>query len=98
MRLSKRDGPVGQGAGLIQAHHVHPGQALDRGKLLHQDPAPGERDRGHAEGDAGQQHQALRDHADQRRDRPAGDLPDVPMGGHPLITSSTATGPIAQVT
>ena len=77
------DGPVGQGAGLVQAHHVHPGQALDRGKLLDQDPAPGERDRGHAEGDAGQQDQALRDHADQRRDRPAGDLPYVPMGVPP---------------
>src|SRR6266481_3775411 len=28
------DRPVGEGAGLVQAHHVHPGQALDRGKLL----------------------------------------------------------------
>ena len=43
--------------------------------MLDQDPAPGEGDRGHAEGDAGQQDQALRDHADQRRDRPGGGLP-----------------------
>jgi len=42
----ERDGPVGQGAGLVEAHDVHPGQALDRGQLLDQDPAPGQRDRG----------------------------------------------------
>ena len=65
----ERDGPVGQGAGLVEAHHVDPGQALDGGKLLHQHPAAGQGDRGHAERDAGQQHQALRDHADQRGDR-----------------------------
>ena len=70
----KGDGPVGEGAGLIQAHHIHPGQALHRGKLLHQDPAPGERDRGRAEGDAGQQHQALRHHTDQRGDGRGGAL------------------------
>jgi hypothetical protein len=26
----ERDGPVGEGAGLVEAHHVHPGQALHR--------------------------------------------------------------------
>ena len=36
------DGAVGEGAGLVEAQHVHPGQALDRGQLLDQDPAPGE--------------------------------------------------------
>jgi len=75
----ERDGPVGEGAGLVQAHHVHPGQALDRGQLLHQDPAPGQGERGDAEGDAGQQHQALRDHANQRGDRPGGSLPYCPV-------------------
>ena len=49
----KGDGPVGEGAGLVQAHHVHPGQPLHGGKLLNQHPAPGEGDRGRAEGDAG---------------------------------------------
>ena len=68
------DGPVGESAGLVQAHHVHPGQALHRGKLLHQDPAPGQRDRGRAEGDAGQQDQPLRHHADQRGDGRGGAL------------------------
>ena len=71
----ERDGPVGQGAGLVDAQHVHPGQALDGGQLLHQDVAPGQGDRGHAEGDTGQQHQPLRDHAHQRRDRPGERLP-----------------------
>jgi hypothetical protein len=60
--------PSVRGAGLVQAHHVHPGQALHGGELLHQDPAPGQRDRGRAEGDAGQQDQSLRHHADQRGD------------------------------
>ena len=71
----ERDGAVGQGAGLVETDNVDPGQALDRGKLLHQHPAPGQGDRGHAEGDAGQQHQSLRDHADQRGDRPGQRLP-----------------------
>ena len=78
----ERDGPVGEGAGLVQAHHVHPGQALDGGKLLHQDPAPGERDRGRAEGDAGQQDQPLRDHADQRGDGRGGGLLPGFVGVH----------------
>jgi hypothetical protein len=30
----ERDGPVSRGAGLVEAHDVHPGHALDRRKLL----------------------------------------------------------------
>ena len=99
IRLSNAMVPSVRVPVLSRHTHVHPGQALDRGQLLHQDPAPGQRDRGHAEGDAGQQDQPLRDHADQRGDGPGGGLPPrTAWACSWLISSSTATGAIAQVT
>ena len=62
----------GEGAGLVQAHHVDPGQALHGGKLLHQHPTPGQGQGGEEERDAGEQHQAFGHHAHQGGHR-AGD-------------------------
>jgi hypothetical protein len=61
------DVALGQGAGLVETDDVDPGQALDRGELLHQHLAPGERDRGDPEREAGQQDETLGHHADHRR-------------------------------
>ena len=55
----------GQGAGLVQADDVDPGQALDGGQLLHQDLLPGQLHGGQQERHRGQQHQALRHQPDQ---------------------------------
>jgi hypothetical protein len=60
-RHQAQAGP-GQRAGLVDAQHVRPGQALDRGQLLHQHPAAGQAQRARRERDGGQQHQALRHH------------------------------------
>ena len=61
---------LGERAGLVGAHHVDAGQALDRGQLVDQtlpsakpDDADRERDRRH-------QHQALGHHRNQRADHP----------------------------
>ena len=63
---AKRDRAVGEGAGLVEAHDVDPGQALDRGQLLDEHLAAGQAQRGDEEGDAGEQHEPLGDHAHQR--------------------------------
>ena len=63
------DVAVGEGAGLVQADDVDPGQALDGGQLLHQRSAGGPGPPSRPRTRAGQQHQALGHHADERRDR-----------------------------
>ena len=62
--LLELDPPGGQGAGLVQAQGVHPGQDLHGGQLLDQDVLVGQGQAGCGEVDAGQEHQALGDHAD----------------------------------
>ena len=57
-------GAGGQGAGFIQAQHVHPGQGFNTGKLLHQGVAPAQLDHTDGHGHTGQQDQAFRNHAD----------------------------------
>ena len=59
---------LGERAGLVEAHDVDPGEALDRGQLLHQHLAAGERHRREHEGDAGEQHEALGHHRDHAGD------------------------------
>ena len=59
----EHDVALGEGARLVETDDVDPGQALDRGQLLHEHVAAGERDRGDPEREARQQHQALGDHA-----------------------------------
>ena len=55
-QAGERDGPVGECASLSR-HTTSTRPAPPRRKLPNQYPAPGERDRGRAEGDAGQQDQ-----------------------------------------
>ena len=57
-----RQAALGEGAGLVEADHVDPGQALHRRQFLHQHPPPPEADHAHGEGHRGQQHQAFGDH------------------------------------
>ena len=59
---AKRDRTVGQGPGLVEADDVDAGQPLDGGELLHEHLAPGQAQRADEEGDAREQHQALRHH------------------------------------
>ena len=66
--LSEADTAGGNGAGLIQAQGIDPGQDLDGGQLLNQDVAPGQGQGGGGEVDGGQEHQALGHHADHAGD------------------------------
>ena len=60
--LTYRHARLGQGSGLVDAHHVDAGQHLDSWHLLHQRPLPAEPDHGHGHRGAGQQHEAFGDH------------------------------------
>ena len=66
--LESRTG-LGDGAGLVDAEHVHAGEAFDRCQLAREHLAPGEGHGRDREGDAGEQHESLRHHGDQRGDR-----------------------------
>lgn len=63
---------LGEGAGLVEADRVDPGQALDRGQLLDQALLAAQPDDADGEGDGGEQDQSLGDHGDDAADR-AGD-------------------------
>ena len=51
---------LGEGAGLVEADDVDPGEPLDGGQLLHQDPLAGQAHAADGEGDAGEQDQTPR--------------------------------------
>ena len=68
VNLAHADATRRQRARLIQAQAVDAGQHLDRGQLLDEDAPAGQRRRSDREVHGGQQHQALRNHADHRRD------------------------------
>ena len=69
--LVEHDLALGERAGLVQADHVDARQSFDGRKLLHQDLAPSERDRGDPERDAGEQHESLGHHSHHAGDRAA---------------------------
>ena len=58
----------GDGAGLVGAEHVDAGEHFDRRQLLHQTAVASEAHHTHCERNAGEQHQALRHHADETGD------------------------------
>lgn len=55
-------GAGGQGAGLVQAQDIHPGQYLNGSKLLDQDHVAGKPDPAHRKSHAGEQDQAKGNH------------------------------------
>ena len=57
------------GAGLVHAQHIHPGQGFDAVHILYQHLLPGQLQGGYCHGHAGQQVQSLGNHADERRYR-----------------------------
>jgi hypothetical protein len=59
-----------EGAGLVRADHVHPGQAFDRGKFLHQALLLAEPDDADREGQRGEQDEPLGHHRHQRAGHP----------------------------
>ena len=59
---------LGQGARLVQADRVDPGEALDRGQLLDEALLSAEPDDTDREGDGGQEDEALGDHGDDAAD------------------------------
>jgi hypothetical protein len=59
----------GDGAGLVEADHVDPGEDLDRRELLHEGSTLGEANDADRERHAREQHQALGHHADHAGDR-----------------------------
>ncbi len=65
--LVEAEGAVGEGAGLVDADHVDPGQRLDRVQPLDERAAPGHAAGGDGEGDAREQHEALGDERDDAR-------------------------------
>ena len=70
-RIDVRDlhGRLRDRAGLIHAEHVHMGQRLNAVHILHEHALARELQAAGRDGDARQQVKALRDHADQGRDR-----------------------------
>ena len=54
----------GQGAGLVQAEDVRPGEGLDAVQLLHEGVAAAQAHHAHGQGNARQEHQPLGNHAD----------------------------------
>ena len=75
---------VGERPGLVDAHRVHRGQALDGVELLRQRAQSGQPHGGDGEGQAGQEHQALGHDRHQRGDGGARGLVEVrpPDGQH----------------
>ena len=67
--VGQRERSLGDGAGLVDAQGVDPGQHLDRRQFLHQASLLGQTRHTDREGDAGEQHQSFRDHAHQTGDR-----------------------------
>ena len=86
--LTETDTAGGDGAGLVQAQGVDPGQDLDGGQLLNQDVAPGQGQGGGGEVDRGQEHQALGHHADHAGD--AGDGRVAPGTAAPGLGDASA--------
>ena len=88
---------LGQRAGLVGAHDVDAGQALDGGQLVDQtlpsakpNDADGERDRRH-------QHQALGHHRNQRADHAQHRFPPARVGGEQLCVDDQQPGGNQQV-
>ena len=65
--VPRRERPLGEGARLVEADHVHPGEALDGRQLLGQDLLRRQPGGAHGEGDAGQQDESLGHHRHQAR-------------------------------
>ncbi len=59
----EHDVALGERARLVETDDVDPREALDRGELLHEHVAAGERDRGDPEREARQEHEAFGNHA-----------------------------------
>ena len=68
-----RELPFRERAGLVDAQHVHPREALDGLQLLHEHPLLRETDDGDRERQRGEQHEALGHHRDARVDETHGD-------------------------
>lgn len=95
--LSQAHAVLGEGAGLVRAHHVDAGQALDRGQFLDQALAFAQTHHTDREGDRGHQHQALGNHRHQRGDHPGhGGSPRFPAGDQ-LVVDAEQTGRNEQV-
>ena len=69
------DRAFGERPGLVEADDVDAGEALDRGQLLHEHVAAGQRDCRDREREARQQHQALGNHRHDTGDNPRHRLP-----------------------
>ena len=67
----------GDSAGFIHAQHIHPGQGLDTVHILDQNLVLGQLQSRSGHGNAGQQVQALGDHAYQRGDHALGAFPEA---------------------
>ena len=66
--LVERDRSLGERARLVEAHHVDACETFDRGQLLHEHLAAGERHGRDREREARQQHEALGHHRHDARD------------------------------
>ncbi len=69
--LVEDDLAFGEGAGLVEAHHVDARKTFDRRELLDEHVAPGERERGDTERDAREEHEPFGHHADHAGNRAA---------------------------
>ena len=83
----EHDVALGERARLVEADDVDPGQPLDRGQLLHEHLAAGQRHRGDAEREAREQDEALGDHADD-----GGDHRDERLGDAVVLAPAGAAG------
>ena len=75
---------LGERSGLVGAHHVDPGQALDGGQLLDQALPAAQPDHADRERDRRHQHQALGHHRHQRADHAQHRLAPAGAGGEQL--------------
>ena len=99
-RLDAGQDKVGLGdrSRLVEAHHVHPCEALDGGQLLNEHVSTAEANDADRKGHARQEHETFRNHAADARDRTAQRVSEAFVGGHLADTSRAAVGSSAQVT
>ena len=96
-RLGKPHPVLSERAGLVRAHHVHAGQALDGGQFLNQALASAKPYHPDRESDRGHEHQSLGHHRNQRAHHPQHRFAPTHIGQEQLGVDDQQAGRHQQV-